>query len=67
MKWVQSYCRLSHGRARAQRPPEQLCAALKTVPLLGTRLFSSHSLCCGCVSSRSILCAALSDSWELDL
>ncbi|NIG61188.1 DNA-dependent protein kinase catalytic subunit-like [Pontoporia blainvillei] len=42
VKWVQSYCRLSHGRARAQRPPEQLCTALRTVPLLADENTSSY-------------------------
>lgn len=34
-RWVQSYCQLSHSRARAQRPSEQLCTVLRTVSLLG--------------------------------
>ena len=33
-QWVQSYCQLSHSRARAQCPSEQLCTVLRTVSLL---------------------------------
>ncbi|XP_068381983.1 DNA-dependent protein kinase catalytic subunit isoform X2 [Eschrichtius robustus] len=42
VRWVQSYCRLSHSRARAQRRPEQLCAMLRTVSLLAGENTSSY-------------------------
>ncbi|XP_029779032.1 DNA-dependent protein kinase catalytic subunit [Suricata suricatta] len=38
--WVQSYCRLSHSRSRAQSCPEQIRTALKTVSLLGESVSS---------------------------
>eukprot|EP00069_Balaena_mysticetus_P017385 bmy_10601T0 len=42
VRWVQSYCRLSHSRARAQRRPEQLCTMLRTVSLLAGENTSSY-------------------------
>uniref|UniRef100_A0A8D1F779 DNA-dependent protein kinase catalytic subunit n=1 Tax=Sus scrofa TaxID=9823 RepID=A0A8D1F779_PIG len=42
-QWVQSYCQLSHSRARAQRPSEQLCTVLRTVSLLGESTLSDSS------------------------
>ncbi|KAF6100707.1 protein kinase, DNA-activated, catalytic subunit [Phyllostomus discolor] len=35
VKWVHSYCRLSHSRSQTQKRPEQILTVLKTVPLLG--------------------------------
>ncbi|XP_058420517.1 DNA-dependent protein kinase catalytic subunit isoform X2 [Diceros bicornis minor] len=35
VKWVQSYCRLSHSRSQTQNRPEQILTVLKTVSLLG--------------------------------
>ncbi|XP_077622037.1 DNA-dependent protein kinase catalytic subunit [Crocuta crocuta] len=40
VKWVQSYCRLSHSRSRTQSCPEQILTALKTVSLLGESISS---------------------------
>ncbi|XP_044600073.2 DNA-dependent protein kinase catalytic subunit [Equus asinus] len=34
VKWVQSYCRLSHSRSQTQNCPEQILTVLKTVSLL---------------------------------
>uniref|UniRef100_A0A8C5VNI8 DNA-dependent protein kinase catalytic subunit n=1 Tax=Microcebus murinus TaxID=30608 RepID=A0A8C5VNI8_MICMU len=42
VRWVQSYCRLSQGRSRAQRRPEQILAMLKTVSLLDESNTSSY-------------------------
>lgn len=41
VKWVHSYCRLSHSRSRTQKCPEQILTVLKTVSLLGIRLLLS--------------------------
>nr|XP_019572365.1 PREDICTED: DNA-dependent protein kinase catalytic subunit isoform X2 [Rhinolophus sinicus] len=35
VKWMQSYCRLSHSRCQTQNHPEQILTVLKTVSLLG--------------------------------
>ncbi|XP_074175096.1 DNA-dependent protein kinase catalytic subunit isoform X2 [Rhinolophus sinicus] len=35
VKWMQSYCRLSHSRCQTQNRPEQILTVLKTVSLLG--------------------------------
>ncbi|XP_036089192.1 DNA-dependent protein kinase catalytic subunit [Rousettus aegyptiacus] len=35
VKWVQSYCRLSHSRSQTQNCPDQILTVLKTVSLLG--------------------------------
>ncbi|XP_053414339.1 DNA-dependent protein kinase catalytic subunit [Nycticebus coucang] len=42
VRWVQSYCRLSQSRSRAQQPPEQIRAVLKTVSLLDENNTSSY-------------------------
>ncbi|XP_010628625.1 DNA-dependent protein kinase catalytic subunit [Fukomys damarensis] len=44
VQWVQSYCRLSHCRSRAQRPPEQILTVLKTVSLLADENATSSYL-----------------------
>ncbi|XP_053516892.1 DNA-dependent protein kinase catalytic subunit isoform X2 [Artibeus jamaicensis] len=35
VKWVHSYCRLSHSRSQSQKCPEQILTVLKTISLLG--------------------------------
>ncbi|XP_013375655.1 PREDICTED: DNA-dependent protein kinase catalytic subunit isoform X2 [Chinchilla lanigera] len=42
VKWVQSYCQLSHCRSRAQSPLEQIRTMLKTVPLLDENTTSGY-------------------------
>ncbi|KAM6171214.1 DNA-dependent protein kinase catalytic subunit isoform 3-T3 [Erethizon dorsatum] len=42
VKWVQSYCQLSHCRSRAQSPPEQILTVLKTVSLLDENTTSGY-------------------------
>ncbi|MBZ3885751.1 DNA-dependent protein kinase catalytic subunit [Sciurus carolinensis] len=42
VKWVQSYCRLSHCRSHTQSPPEQILTVLKTVSLLDENNTSSY-------------------------
>lgn len=41
VKWVQSYCRLSHCRSRAQSPTERILTVLKTISLLGNEAAQS--------------------------
>ncbi|XP_006860145.1 PREDICTED: DNA-dependent protein kinase catalytic subunit [Chrysochloris asiatica] len=41
VKWVHSYCRLSHCRSRSQHHSEQILTVLKTIPLLDENT-SSH-------------------------
>ncbi|XP_040828526.1 DNA-dependent protein kinase catalytic subunit [Ochotona curzoniae] len=40
--WVQSYCRLSHWRSRAQSPAERILSVLKTVSLLDEHNISNY-------------------------
>uniref|UniRef100_A0A8C9DUV3 DNA-dependent protein kinase catalytic subunit n=1 Tax=Prolemur simus TaxID=1328070 RepID=A0A8C9DUV3_PROSS len=42
VRWAHSYCRLSQGRSRAQRHPEQIRTVLKTVSLLDENNTSSY-------------------------
>lgn len=42
VKWVQSYCRLSHCRSHTQSPPEQILTVLKTVSILDENNTSSY-------------------------
>uniref|UniRef100_A0A8C6A8F9 DNA-dependent protein kinase catalytic subunit n=1 Tax=Marmota marmota marmota TaxID=9994 RepID=A0A8C6A8F9_MARMA len=42
VKWVHSYCRLSHCRSHTQTPPEQILTVLKTVSLLDENSTSSY-------------------------
>ncbi|ELV09918.1 DNA-dependent protein kinase catalytic subunit [Tupaia chinensis] len=42
VEWVHSYCRLSHCRSHAQRPPERVLSVLKTVSLLDENSTSSY-------------------------
>ncbi|XP_063114601.1 DNA-dependent protein kinase catalytic subunit isoform X3 [Cavia porcellus] len=44
VKWVQSYCRLSHCRSRAQSPTERILTVLKTISLLADENTTSDHL-----------------------
>ncbi|XP_066122188.1 DNA-dependent protein kinase catalytic subunit isoform X1 [Saccopteryx bilineata] len=42
VKWVHSYCRLSHNKSQTQNCPEQILTVLKTVSLLAGEKISSY-------------------------